>query len=116
MMDPDFRPHDKVRGMGYGCDMKQGYVYILTNKPNGTLYIGVTSNLPKRVAEHKAKVVEGFTAKYGLDRLVYYEVADTMEAAITREKQMKEWKRAWKVKRILDTNPEWCDLFGEICS
>lgn len=96
--------------------MKQGYVYILTNRPNGILYIGVTSNLPKRIAEHKAKVVPGFTATYGLDRLVYYEVADTIEAAILREKQMKEWRRAWKVKRILETNPEWRDLFEEVCA
>lgn len=96
--------------------MKQGYVYILTNKPNGTLYIGVTSDLPKRIAEHKAKMVPGFTARYGLDKLVYYEVADSMEAAIQREKQMKEWQRAWKVKRILQTNPEWHDLFEEVCA
>ena len=96
--------------------MKQGYVYILTNKPNGILYIGVTSNLPKRIAEHKAKVVPGFTATYGLDMLVYYEVADTIEAAILREKQMKEWRRAWKVRRILETNPEWRDLFEEVCA
>ena len=95
--------------------MKQGYVYILTNKPNGILYIGVTSNLPKRIAEHKAKVVAGFTASYGLDRLVYYEVADSIDAAILREKQMKKWRRAWKVRRILETNPEWRDLFEEIC-
>lgn len=96
--------------------MKQGYVYILTNKPNGTLYIGVTSDLPKRIAEHKAKVVPGFSAKYGLDKLVYYEVADSIEAAIVREKQMKEWQRAWKVKRVLQTNPEWRDLFEEVCA
>ena len=95
--------------------MKEGYVYILTNKPNGILYIGVTSNLPKRIAEHKAKVVAGFTASYGLDRLVYYEVADSIDAAILREKQMKKWRRAWKVRRILETNPEWRDLFEEIC-
>lgn len=95
--------------------MKQGYVYILTNKPNGTLYIGVTSDLPKRIAEHKAKLVKGFSTKYGLDTLVYYEVADSIEAAILREKQMKEWRRAWKIRRILETNPEWRDLFAEIC-
>jgi putative endonuclease len=94
--------------------MKTGYVYILTNKPNGILYIGVTSNLAKRVYEHKQKIVDGFTKQYGLARLVYVEEYPTMEEAIHHEKCMKEWKRAWKVKRILEQNPEWNDLADEL--
>lgn len=94
--------------------MKQGYVYILTNKPNGTLYIGVTSNLMRRVYEHKNKLVDGFTKKHDLDRLVYFEMYDSMEEAIHREKCMKEWKREWKIKRILERNPQWDDLYAEL--
>ncbi|MCB1532423.1 MAG: GIY-YIG nuclease family protein [Alphaproteobacteria bacterium] len=90
--------------------MKAGYVYILTNKPNGTLYLGVTSNLQKRVWEHKQKVVEGFSKKYDLDRLVWYEAYDDITDAIVREKQMKKWERSWKLKRIREMNPEWLDL------
>jgi putative endonuclease len=93
---------------------KTGYVYIITNKKFGTLYIGVTSNLVKRIAEHKQKLVDGFTKKYGLDKLVYYEVHETIEAAILREKQMKEWQRNWKLRQIMDMNPEWTDLYTEI--
>lgn len=94
--------------------MKQGYVYILTNKPNGILYIGVTNDLIRRVFEHKQKAVPGFTTKYGLDQLVYYEVHDSIEEAIHREKCMKEWKRAWKAGRILEQNPDWRDLYNEL--
>jgi putative endonuclease len=94
--------------------MKQGYVYILTNKPNGTLYIGVTSDLIKRIYEHKEKLADGFTKQYGLDLLVYYEIHDSIEAAILREKQMKEWKREWKIKRIEEHNPTWRDLYPEL--
>ena len=72
---------------------KQGYVYILTNKPRGTLYIGITSNLIKRIYQHKEKLVSGFTQKYELDQLVYFEVVESIESAIVREKQMKAWKR-----------------------
>ena len=82
-------------------------VYILASKPNGTLYIGVTSNLPKRVWEHKQDLVEGFTRRYQVHRLVWYEVLDTMEAAIELEKRMKGWRRAWKVRAIEDKNPTW---------
>jgi putative endonuclease len=92
--------------------MKKGYVYILTNKPKGTLYIGVTSDLVRRVYEHKSKAVVGFTKKYGLDVLVYYEIHDSMELAIHREKCMKEWKRAWKIEKIQEMNPDWCDLYS----
>ena len=95
--------------------MKSGYVYILTNKKNGTLYIGVTSDLIKRIWEHKNKVVEGFTEKYNLDKLVYYEVFEDIENAILREKQLKKWHRDWKINQIEKTNPEWKDLYEEIC-
>lgn len=95
---------------------KGGYIYILTNKPNGIIYTGVTNNLIRRTLEHKQKLVKGFTKKYGLDRLVYYEVYDSIEEAIHREKCMKDWKRAWKVKRILQMNPEWNDLYDSIAT
>jgi putative endonuclease len=88
-------------------------VYILASKRNGTLYIGVTSNLVKRVWEHKEDLVEGFTKKYGVHRLVYYEVFDTMPEAIRREKQMKRWHRAWKLRVIEGLNPEWRDLWED---
>ncbi len=88
----------------------------MASKPNGTLYIGVTSNLPKRVWEHKEGVADGFTKKYGIKTLVFYEQFETMEAAITREKRMKEWQRSWKVKRIESVNPDWRDLYDEICN
>ena len=102
--------HDLTKTMR----MKNGYVYILTNKPNGILYIGVTNNLVRRIYEHKEKMVDGFTKQYGLNRLIYYEIHDSMEAAIHREKCMKEWTRAWKVRRILEKNPGWDDLYNEI--
>ncbi len=90
------------------------YVYILTNKPNGILYIGVTNDLARRVYEHKQKLVKGFTQKYGLDTLVYYEPYESITEAIAREKAMKEWKRAWKVRRVLESNPEWKDLYEQL--
>src|SRR5262245_859096 len=90
--------------------LRQPAVYILVSKQNGTLYIGVTSNLHKRAWEHKNDLVEGFTKKYGVHRLVYYELHQDMMSAITREKQMKKWNRAWKVELIERQNPEWKDL------
>jgi len=90
------------------------YVYILASKRNGTLYIGMTNNLVRRVWEHKNNVVEGFTKKYGVHQLVWYEVADTPQAAIAREKQLKKWNRAWKLKLIEARNPKWKDLYDEI--
>ena len=93
---------------------KHFYVYILASKRNGTLYVGMTSDLVRRVWEHKQKVVEGFTAKYGLDKLVYYEVHDTAEGAIVREKRLKKWNRAWKLRVIEERNPSWRDLYEEI--
>jgi putative endonuclease len=95
---------------------KPGYVYILTNKPHGTLYTGVTSNLVQRVNWHRKGVVEGFTKRYNLKMLVYYERHDLVEDAILREKRIKEWKRAWKVRLIEENNPEWRDLYPEIAS
>ena len=89
-------------------------VYILASKPNGTLYVGVTSDLPKRVWEHRQGLVDGFSKKYSIKMLVYLEVHDTMESAILREKQIKAWKRDWKVRLILRDNPEWLDLYDHI--
>jgi putative endonuclease len=91
-----------------------GYVYILASKKHGTLYIGVTSDLPKRIWEHKQKATKGFTEKYEVDRLVYYEVFDDMTHAILREKQMKTWKRDWKIRLIEEHNPDWNDLYESI--
>lgn len=89
---------------------KEGYVYILASKRNGTLYIGVTGNLARRVGEHKDHVVDGFTKKYGVERLVWYEACGSIEQAIIREKQLKKWNRDWKLTLIEKDNPEWNDL------
>ena len=86
------------------------YVYLLASKTRGTLYVGVTSDLVRRVWEHKCKAVPGFAARYGVDRLVWFENHDSAEAAIRREKQIKEWKRAWKTSLIEGENPYWIDL------
>ena len=94
---------------------KNPCVYMLASGRNGTLYIGVTSNLPQRIAQHKAGQVKGFARKYGVNSLVWYEPHETMESAITREKQMKKWKRAWKIRQIMRGNPEWRDLTEEVC-
>jgi putative endonuclease len=93
--------------------MKQPCVYILASRPYGTLYLGVTSELFERIGVHKQDLVDGFTKRYGVHCLVYYEMHETMEAAIRREKQIKEWKRAWKIRLIESMNPEWIDLFDE---
>jgi putative endonuclease len=87
-----------------------GHVYILASRNHGTIYIGVTSDLPKRIYEHRNGVVRGFTRRYGLKRLVYVETFDDIEAAITREKRMKEWQRNWKIQLIERDNPHWDDL------
>lgn len=91
-----------------------GYTYILFNKRNGTLYIGVTSNLVKRVYEHKNKLVDGFTKKYNIDKLGYYEIFDDIEEAIIREKKLKGASRKKKLELIEMINPEWLDLYDEI--
>ena len=93
---------------------KEPAVYILANKKNGTLYIGVTSNLRQRIYQHKKMFVDSFTHEHNIHMLVYYEACDTMEAALLREKQLKRWKRAWKIRLITKTNPEWHDLYSEI--
>ena len=89
-------------------------VYLLASKRNGTLYVGVTSDLVKRVWEHKDDLVAGFTSKYGVHLLVYYELHEDMLGAITREKRIKKWTRIWKLKLIERDNPEWKDLWAEV--
>jgi len=95
-------------------EMPGYYVYILASRRNGTLYVGMTSDLIRRVWEHKNDLVEGFTKKYGVHRLVWYQAVDDPTAAITREKQLKKWKRAWKLRLIEEMNPTWSDLYDEI--
>ncbi len=92
-------------------ETKQFCVYVLASRPRGAHYIGVTSDLPKRVWEHKTKAVTGHSAKYDIDKLVYFEMHDSAEAAIGREKAMKKWNRAWKVRLVEQNNPEWRDLY-----
>lgn len=89
-------------------------VYIVANKRNGALYVGVTSDLLRRVWQHKQKEVAGFTARYGIDKLVYYETSESAESAIQREKQLKKWSRSWKLRLIEEKNPDWRDLYDEI--
>ena len=89
-------------------------VYILTNKRYGTLYVGVTSNLPKRIWQHKNKVVKGFSEKYVLDKLIWYEVHEEMMSAIQREKAIKAWKREWKINAIETINCAWRDLYDDL--
>jgi putative endonuclease len=91
-----------------------GYVYILASQRNGTLYVGVTSELPKRVWQHKEGLVDGFTRQHEVKLLVWYEVHGSMVEAITREKQIKTWKRAWKIRLIEESNPYWNDLYLEL--
>ncbi len=93
---------------------KGGYLYILTNRPDGTLYVGVTSNLPQRMAQHRDGTFEGFTKKYGLKRLIYVERHDEIANAIAREKTIKGWRRAWKVRLITASNPDWRDLSADL--
>ena len=90
------------------------YVYLLASGPFGTLYLGMTRDLVKRVWEHKVKAIPGFTAKYGVDRLVWYEEHASLEAAFVRERQLKKWKRGWKIELIEADNPQWIDLYPSI--
>lgn len=94
--------------------MKSFFVYILTNKSNEILYIGITNNLLRRIIEHKQKLIKGFSYKYNTDKLIYYEEFERSDFAIEREKQIKRWKRNWKDKLINNVNPDWKDLFYEI--
>lgn len=93
---------------------RQPCVYILASKRNGTLYIGVTSDLIKRAWEHKNDLVDGFTKEYGVHQLVYFEMLDDMASAIQREKQLKKWNRNWKIQLIEKENPEWADLYDSL--
>jgi putative endonuclease len=90
------------------------YVYILASRKHGTLYIGITRDLARRVYEHKNEVTKGFTSRYGVDRLVWFECYDDPTNAITREKELKKWRREWKINLIERTNPEWIDLYPSI--
>jgi putative endonuclease len=124
----DKRGHDELGTMaptihrhGRACPghprlarMAGGYIYILTNRPNGILYVGVTNDLVRRVFEHRSGFVDGFTRRYGLKRLVYFEQFDDIRQAIQREHNIKHWSRAWKVRMIVATNPDWNDLFEVI--
>jgi len=94
--------------------MKTYFIYIMASKKNGTLYIGMTSNLIRRVYEHKNNLIEGFTKKYRVHTLVYYEHTTDVNAAIMREKQMKKWKREWKINLIEKENPNWNDLYEDL--
>ena len=94
--------------------MSTHYVYILASKPNGTLYIGATDDLIRRVYEHKNDLIEGFTRKYGIHILVYFEICENRQSANQRERQIKRWKRDWKIRLIESTNPRWKDLYAEI--
>jgi putative endonuclease len=91
------------------------WLYILANKPGGTLYVGVTNDLVRHVFEHREGIAEGFTKRYSVKRLVYYEGHETVPLAIQREKSIKHWSREWKIDLILSLNPEWRDLYPEIC-
>ena len=93
---------------------KYYYVYVLASKPNGTFYIGMTDDLIRRVLEHKQGLVKGFTKTYGVKMLVYYEQSELVQSAISREKQLKKWKREWKIRLIQRMNPEWKDLYEEL--
>ncbi|WP_316226849.1 GIY-YIG nuclease family protein [Bradyrhizobium sp. SZCCHNS3052] len=104
-----------IHVLQYGA-MAGGYVYFMTNRPHGTLYIGVTSDLVQRVYQHRCGFVDSFTKRYGLKRLVYFEVYDDIQSAIQREHNIKHWSRAWKVGLIIASNPDWNDLFETIAS
>ena len=93
---------------------EQFFVYIMSNRKKGILYIGVTSNLVARISQHKNELIEGFTKKYHLHNLIYYEVHENAESAITREKHLKQWKRNWKIDLIEKMNPQWRDFYQDI--
>ena len=112
---PDgLQPDPESRNLIKTVAMKQYYVYILANKRNGTLYVGVTNNLIRRIYEHKNNLIKGFTKKYRVHTLVYFEQYDDVEIALQREKQLKWWKRRWKLELIERDNPRWEDLYQEL--
>ena len=90
------------------------YVYLLASKKHGTLYLGVTNDLVQRVYEHRTKASKGFTARYGVDKLVWFEIYDDPTTAIAREKELKKWRRAWKIRLFEEHNPQWIDLYPQI--
>jgi putative endonuclease len=92
------------------------YVYILASRRDGAIYVGITNDLVRRTYEHRSKAVPGFTAKYNITRLVWFEIYDDLISAISREKESKKWKRAWKVQLVEKTNPTWDDLYESICN
>ncbi|MBR1170033.1 MULTISPECIES: GIY-YIG nuclease family protein [Bradyrhizobium] len=92
------------------------YVYLLASKKYGTLYIGVTNDIVRRIHEHKSKAVAGFSKRYSVDRLVWFEIYDDPLTAIAREKELKKWRREWKVRLIEEKNPQWIDLYPQIAS
>jgi putative endonuclease len=94
--------------------MKSYYVYILASQKNGTLYVGVTNDLKRRVYEHKQKMIEGFTKKYNVTMLVWYTSTESIETALVKEKQLKKWNRAWKIRIIEEINSEWKDLYTDL--
>lgn len=94
--------------------MQGGWVYIMTNRPNGTLYTGVTNDIVRRAWEHRTGAIPGFTKRYGLHRLVWFEWQEDIRAAIQREKKIKDWPRAWKTRLIMQSNPEWRDLYPDL--
>ncbi|MDO8977821.1 MAG: GIY-YIG nuclease family protein [Afipia sp.] len=96
----------------HDCDMSDGgYIYILTNRPNGVLYVGVTNDLVRRVFEHRSGYIDGFTKRHSLKRLVYFERYEDIRTAIQREHNIKHWPRSWKVRKIMVSNPDWNDLY-----
>src|SRR5262245_21986097 len=97
-----------------GMSTKHYYVYILASKKNGTLYTGVTNDIARRVYEHRNDLVNGFSKRYGVHRLVYVETHDDVQAAILREKQIKKWRRAWKIRLIQERNPDWSDVYDRL--
>ncbi len=106
-----------ISGFGFGMEPtmnRNGFIYILTNKNNTTLYTGITNDLKRRIYEHKGKLVEGFSKKFNLGKLVYYEVSDSMMAAIVREKQVKNYSRIKKIELIQSKNESWKDLYEEL--
>ena len=103
--------------MSFGpVEERRFYVYMLASGIGGTLYVGVTSDLRRRVYEHRSKLADGFTRRYGVSHLVYFEEFDEIESAIVREKQLKKWNRAWKIRLIEELNPNWQDLYPGIAS
>ncbi|RYG59721.1 MAG: GIY-YIG nuclease family protein [Alphaproteobacteria bacterium] len=105
----------EIPPLSYNPDEQTGWVYILASKPNGILYIGQTTNLPQRIHQHKQGAIEGFSKRYGCKTLVYFQGYALITESITHETAMKNWKREWKIRRILQTNPSWRDLYPEIC-